>query len=162
RGNMLAQKGDFEGALADLNKAIEIDPKDAKVYGDRGIVRLMRGEGTAAELDFKKCFELDKTLESRFTRAADHIKQQAVLRTEHQAPTDVEIIKFNWNETLSRELNVPQSAPVEVSTTPVSRTGLRVTGGIEKGEPGPPIPSNQPAPDPFDPLAPTRPDSGPS
>jgi hypothetical protein len=30
---------------------------------------------------------------------------------------------------------------------------------MEKGEPGPPVPSNQPAPDPFDPLSPVQPGS---
>ena len=154
RGNLLAQKGDFDGAIADLNKAIEIEPKFAKAYGDRGIVHLMRGEETAAELDFKKCFELDKTLETQFTRAANHIKEQAVIRAEHQAPTDVEIVKFSWNETPIRVLNVPQSSAVPVSTTPVSRTGLQVLGGMEKGESGPPVGSNEAAVDPFDPLAP--------
>jgi hypothetical protein len=119
----------------------------------------MRGEETAAESDLRKCFELDKTLEFQFTRAANHIKQQAVLQAEHQEPTDVEIVKFSWNETPAHVLNVPPSAPVPVSTTPVSRTGLRVIGGMEKGEPGPPVPSNQPAPDPFDPLAPGQPHS---
>ncbi len=162
RGNLLAQKGDFDGATADLNKALEIEPKYAKAYGDRGIVRLMRGEETAAELDFKKCFELDKTLESQFKTAANHIKQQAVFRAEHQEPADVEIVKFSWNETPLRVLNVPPSAPVPVSTTPVSRTGLRVIGGMEKGEPGPPGLSNQPAPDPFDPLSPAQPGPRPS
>jgi Tfp pilus assembly protein PilF len=160
RGNLLAQRGDLDGAIDDLNKAIEIEPKYAKAYGDRGIVRLMRGETTTAELDFKKCFELDKTLELPITRAANQIKWQAVLRAQHQDPTDVEIVKFNWSETPSHELNMPESAPVEVSTTPVSRTGLRVTGGMEKGEPGPSVLSSQPAPDPFDPLAPSPRDSG--
>jgi Tfp pilus assembly protein PilF len=154
RGNLLAQRGDFDGAMADLNRAIEIEPKYAKAYGDRGIIRLMRGEGTAAELDFRKCVELDKTLEFQFKAAANQIKQQAVLRAEHQKPLDVEIVKFSWTETPSRVLNVPSSAPVPVSTTPVSRTGLRVLGGPEKGEPGP---TNQPGPDPFDPLSPARP-----
>lgn len=153
RGNLLAQRGDFDGAIADLNKAIEIEPKFAKAYGDRGIVRLMSGEETAAESDFKKCFELDKTLETQITRAANYIKQKAVLRAEHQAPADVEIVKFSWNETPSREVTVP-SAPVPVSTTPVSRTGLRVLGGMDKGESGPPVGGNEPATDPFDPLAP--------
>jgi Tfp pilus assembly protein PilF len=154
RGNLLAQKGDFEGAMADLNKAIEIEPKYAKAYGDRGVVHLMRGEDTASELDFKRCFELDKTLESQFRSAAHNIKQQAVLRNVHQAAPDVKILKFNWEETASRVLNVPSSSTVPVSTTPVSSTGLRVLGGMEKGEPGPPLPNNRPAPDPFDPLSP--------
>jgi Flp pilus assembly protein TadD len=154
RGNMLAQKGDLDGAMADLDKAIEIQPKQAKVYGDRGIVRLMRGEDSAAEADFSKCFALDKTLESQVKAAANQIKQEAVLRAEHQTPTDVEVVKFSWKETTARVLNMPSSPAIEVTTTPVSRTGLRVLGGPEKGEPGPPLPGNQPAPDPFDPLSP--------
>lgn len=157
RGNLLAQKGDFDGAIADLNKAVELEPKYAKAYGDRGIVQLMRDEDTAAESDFKKCFELDKTLEPQFKSAANKIKQQAVFRTEHKPPADVEILKFDWTETASRVLNVPSSPSVPVSTTPVSSTGLRVIGGSEKGEPGPPLPSSGPAPDPFDPLSPGRP-----
>jgi Tfp pilus assembly protein PilF len=159
RGNLLAQRGDLDGALADLNRAIEIEPKFAKAYGDRGIVRLMRGEDAAAELDFKKCFELDRTLESPFKAAAHQVKQEAVLRTEHQAPADVDVVKFSWKETPSRVMNAPSSAAIPVQTTPVSRTGLRVLGGSEKGEPGPALPGNQPSVDPFDPLSPAQPNS---
>jgi hypothetical protein len=108
-------------------------------------------------LDFAKCFELDPRLQVQFKGAVDQIKQQAVLRASHQTPPDIEIVKFSWKETTARALNVPSSAPVSVSTTPVSQTGLRVLGsGQEKGEPGPPIPGNQPGPDPFDPLSPPR------
>lgn len=157
RGNLLAQIGDHDRAMIDLNKAIEIEPQNARAYGDRGIVRLLRGDDAATELDFKKCFELDSRLEPHFKATANQIKQQAVLRSEHQEPPDVEIVKFNWKETTSKALTVPSSAPVSVSTTPVSQTGLRVLGsGTEKGEPGPPIPGNQPGPDPFDPLSPPR------
>jgi tetratricopeptide (TPR) repeat protein len=157
RGNLLAQQGDLDRAMADLDRAIEIDPKTAKAYGDRGVVRVMRGEDAAAELDFRKCFELDSRLEPQFKAAVNQIRQQAVLRGEHQKPADVEILKFSWKETTSSALSVPSSAPVSVSTTPVSRTGLRVLGsGTEKGEPGPPLPGNQPGPDSFDPLSPPR------
>ena len=138
RGNMLAQKGDFEDALADLNKSIEVEPKFAKAYGDRGIVRLMRGEDTAAELDFKKCFELDKRLEPQITAAANHVKQQAVLRAEHQKPADLEVVKFSWSETPAQVLQAP--APViTVSTTPVSQSGTRILADpTAKDQPGPP------------------------
>ena len=161
RGNLLAQKGDLDGAVTDLNRAIEIDPKYAKAYGDRGIVRLMRGEDALAESDFRKCFELDMRLESQFKAAALHVKQEAVLRADHQTTTDVEVVKFSWKETPSRVLNAPSSPAIPVSTTPVSRTGLRVLGGPEKGEPGPPLPTDQTGPDPFDPLSPARPNSRP-
>ena len=137
RGNMLAQKGDFESAIADLNKAIEIEPKFAKFYGDRGIVHLMRGEDSAAEADFTKCFELDKTLETQFKSAAHSIKQQAVLRTEHQTAADVEIVKFSWDEEAARELK-PSQPVATVTTTPVSQSGLRVLGNpTAKDQPDP-------------------------
>ncbi|HET9713656.1 MAG TPA: tetratricopeptide repeat protein [Pyrinomonadaceae bacterium] len=138
RGNLLAQKGDFDRALGDLNRAIEIDPKYAKAYGDRGIVRLLRGDDANAELDLKKCFELDKTLEIQLKLAVQEIKRQAVVRAEHQEPADVQIVKFSWNETPSRVLDPPSSPAIPVTTSPVSQTGLRVLGNMEKGEPGPP------------------------
>lgn len=138
RGNLLAQKGDFESALHDLDRSIELDPKFAKAYGDRGIVRLMRGEEAAAEVDFAKCLELNKTLEFQFKAAAQQIRQQAVLRAEHQTPADVEIVKFGWNEGPIQVLNIPSSPVITVTTTPLSQSGLRVLGGSgEKGEPGP-------------------------
>jgi len=150
RGNLLVQKGDFDGALGDLNRAIEIDPKYAKAYGDRGIVRLLRGDDADAELDFKKCFELDKTLEIQLKLAVQEIKRQAVVKAEHQEPTDVQIVKFSWNETPSRVLTPPSSPSVAVSTSPVSQTGLRVLGNMEKGDPGPP--TRPPGTNPTDPL----------
>jgi Tfp pilus assembly protein PilF len=138
RGNLLAQRGDFEGALADLNRAIELEPKFAKAYGDRGIVHVMRGEDTAAELDFKRCFELDRRLEPQITAAANHLKQQAVLRAEHRAPADVAIVKFSWTEAPAQVLHTP--APViSVATTPVSQSGTRILADPNaKDQPGPP------------------------
>lgn len=139
RGNMLAQKGDFDRALADLNQAIEMEPRYAKAFGDRGIVRLMRGDDTTAELDFKKCFELDKTLEAQFKTAAQQIKQQAILRAEHQEPADVEIGKFSWEEAPAKILNAPSSPVVTVSTTPLSQSGTRILADPSaKDQPGPP------------------------
>jgi Tfp pilus assembly protein PilF len=139
RGNLLAQKADFDGALTDLNKAIELEPKYAKAYGDRGIVRMMRGENAAAESDFRKCFELDKRLESQFKTAAAQIKQQAVLRSEHKKPSDVEVLKFSWTESPSQVLIAPSSPAIAVTTTGVSQSGLRVTGDpTAKDQAGPP------------------------
>jgi TPR repeat/Tetratricopeptide repeat len=139
RGNLMAQKGDFDGALADLNKAIEIESKYAKAYGDRAIVHLMRGESTAAEFDLKKCFELDKTLEAQFRSAANRIKQQAVLRSEHQKPPDVEVVKHSWSESPSQVLSPPSGAAISVPTTPVSQSGTRVLANpTAKDQSGPP------------------------
>jgi tetratricopeptide (TPR) repeat protein len=160
RGNLFAREGELDRAIVDLNKAIEIAPQYAKAYGDRGLVRLMRGEGTDAELDFRKCFELDSRLEPQFKVAANQVKQRAVSRYLHEKPSDVEITKFSWTESPSRALIAPSSAPIAVTTSPVSPTGTRVLADPNaKGEPGPGEilnPSGITAPSPRTPTENTR------
>lgn len=138
RGNLLARQGELDRAIADLNKAIEIAPQYAKAYGDRGIVRLMRGEDTLAELDFRKCFELDSTLEYQIKAAATQITQRTISRYEHEKPSDVEVIKFSWTEAPSTILIAPSSPSIPVSTSTVSQSGTRVLADPRaKGQPGP-------------------------
>jgi hypothetical protein len=138
RGNLLARQGELDRAIADLSKAIELAPQFAKAYGDRGLVQLMRGDTTNAEIDFKKCFELDSSLEQQFKTAANQLKQRTVSRYLHEKPTDVEITKFSWAEAPTKELLGPSAAPITVTTSPVSPTGTRVLAnpGV-KGDPGP-------------------------
>ena len=40
RGIAKVGKGDFDGAIADYNRALELDPKFAIAYADRGISQL--------------------------------------------------------------------------------------------------------------------------
>lgn len=138
RGNLLARQGELDRAIADFNRAIEIAPQYAKAYGDRGLVRLMRGEDAEAEMDFRKCFELDRALESQVRAAASKVKKRAVSRYLHAKPSDLEILKFSWTEAPSRVLIAPSSGSIPVNTSPVSPTGTRVLADPNaKGEPGP-------------------------
>ena len=136
RGNLLAKHGELDRALTDLNKAIEIAPQYAKAYGDRGLIRLLRDEISDAELDFRKCFEIDSALEPQFKAAANQIKQRAISHYLQEKPAGAEITKFSWTETPSRTL-VPSEVPISVSTSPVSPTGTRVLADPNaKGESG--------------------------
>ena len=138
RGNLLARQGDLDRALADINKAIETAPTYAKAYGDRGLIRLMRGDAADAELDFRKCFELDSSLEPTFTAAANQLKQRAVSRYLHKKPTDIEVTKFSWSETPSKVLVASSEGTIPISTARVSSSGTRVLADPhEKGDPGP-------------------------
>ena len=137
RGNLLAKNGELDRALADLNKAIEIAPQNAKAYGDRGLIRLLRGEEPSAELDFKKCFELDSALEPQFKAAVNQLKQRAASRYLHDKPSDAEITKFSWVEVPSKQ-SAPSSSVIGVTTSPVSPTGTRILADPNaKGESGP-------------------------
>jgi len=127
-----------ERAVGMINKTIELAPQFAKAYGDRGIVRLMRGENAQAELDFKKCFELDSTLQTQINAAASQIKQHAASTHEPEQPSDVKVVKFSWSEMPERILDATPSS-IAVSTTGVSQTGTRVLAiPADKGDPGRP------------------------
>ena len=138
RGNLLAKQGETDRAIVDLNKAIEIAPQYAKAYGDRGLIRLMRGENADAESDLKKCFELDSALESQFKVAADQVKRRAMSHSLQEKPAGVEVIKFSWAETPSRFLVPESSSAIPMTTSPVSSSGTRVLADPNaKGQPGP-------------------------
>ena len=138
RGNLLAKQGELDRAIVDLNKAIEIAPGYAKAYGDRALIRLMRGETADAELDFKKCFELDSTLETQFKLAANKLKQRSLSGSLHEKPVDIEVSKFSWTEAPSKVLIASSSDVIPMTTSPVSQTGLRVLADPNvKGQPGP-------------------------
>ena len=143
RGNLLAKQGDLDRAIADLDMAVKIAPQYAKAYGDRGLLRLMKQQDADAEVDFKKCFELDKSLEPQFRAAAAKMKQRSVSAYGKEKPSDVEITKFSWTEAPSKVLVASPSSAIAVTSTPVSATGTRVMADPgAKGLPGPPEVSN--------------------
>lgn len=58
-GNKKYEKRDFDGAIADYTKAIELDPKNATAYSNRGIMKKAKGDLDGAIADCTKAIELD-------------------------------------------------------------------------------------------------------
>ena len=58
----LNYKEAYSEAIADLDKAIELDPKLAGAYYNRGFTYRELGEEEEAKKDFKKAQEIDPTL----------------------------------------------------------------------------------------------------
>jgi tetratricopeptide (TPR) repeat protein len=59
RAVVYGNKGDSDRAIADHNKAIEIDPKYAPAYLNRGIAHEKKGDHDRAIADFDKVIEID-------------------------------------------------------------------------------------------------------
>jgi tetratricopeptide (TPR) repeat protein len=66
RGWARAEKGDYEGAIADLTKAIELNPKQARAYAERGWARRQRGDYDGAIADYNRAIELAPRVSSAY------------------------------------------------------------------------------------------------
>jgi putative PEP-CTERM system TPR-repeat lipoprotein len=59
RANALAGLKDLDGAIREINEAIELDPKQASTYANLGALELARGRQEDAETAFKKAVATD-------------------------------------------------------------------------------------------------------
>src|SRR5439155_26586183 len=62
RGLAKEAKGDHDGAIADYNRAIELNPKHASAYNNRGIAKQAKGDLDGAIADYNRAIELDAKL----------------------------------------------------------------------------------------------------
>lgn len=97
---MRGLKGNIEGAIADIKKGYSLDsasieekgkvsfttpferlnqfvannPANARAYEVRGMLRLIQGKNSEAELDFRKSLQLDPKLKSEIERLREAFK----------------------------------------------------------------------------------------
>jgi Flp pilus assembly protein TadD len=59
RGNAYQSKGQYAQAIADFNKAIELNSKDDGAYTNRGVAYSKKGQDNQALADYNKAIELN-------------------------------------------------------------------------------------------------------
>lgn len=71
-------KGAMSPAIEDYNRAIELDPKMAWAYMNRGLIWVFLGEETKAQKDFDECLRLKPELKAEVdsrTELARHLRR---------------------------------------------------------------------------------------
>ena len=69
RASLKFQMQDYNGAMPDLNKVIELNPKDALAYNIRGLCKSELGDKVGACLDWKKAVKLgDETAKDKISK----------------------------------------------------------------------------------------------
>jgi tetratricopeptide (TPR) repeat protein len=58
RGIARQKKGDLDGALADYNRAIKLDPHDATAYDNRGLAKMAKGDLDGALADYDRAVQI--------------------------------------------------------------------------------------------------------
>ena len=70
KGNIAAELQDLDGALKQIEEAIEIDPKESRAYTNLGSLQGMKGNLQAAEQAFRQAVEVDPKSITRSLRLA--------------------------------------------------------------------------------------------
>jgi tetratricopeptide (TPR) repeat protein len=86
RGVAYKAKGDYERAIADFSKAIEIDPNYVTAYTNRALTYKDKGEYQLAIADFSKAIELDPKNACTFTERSPLRQRQTLIERRHPRP----------------------------------------------------------------------------
>ena len=84
RGRAYNHKGEYDRAIDDFSKVIEIDPDDAEAYYNRGLAYAHKGEYDRAIADFNKAIELNPNDVAAYHNRALAIGRQAAKETEER------------------------------------------------------------------------------
>ncbi len=69
RGTAYARKDQYDKAISDHNKALEINPRDAGAYNNRGIAYMLKGKYDKAWEDVHKAQDLGIKIHPGFLKA---------------------------------------------------------------------------------------------
>src|SRR4030042_5342299 len=67
RGLAYSHKGQYDQAISDFNKALEINPRYAEAYNNRGLAYDERGQLDQAISDFNKALEINPRYAEAYT-----------------------------------------------------------------------------------------------
>jgi tetratricopeptide (TPR) repeat protein len=71
----MSDKSELDRAINEFNRAIELDPRYALAYGNRGLALLRLGKDAEAEKDFERALALGPGLKAELESSVEKIKK---------------------------------------------------------------------------------------
>jgi TonB family protein len=148
RANANFVMGEYDTAITDYNRAIELNPKEAAVYFSRGLAHFNKQSYTPAIADFDKVIELDpkeamayfkrgNALEKtgNFERALTDYQKAVELDPDNEpakaALQKLQAIMPKPTPATTNTANVQKKEPVPQNTTPTNTTPTETTTSTE-------------------------------
>ena len=120
-------KGEYDRAIADCNRAIELDPGYAEPYSNRGAVYRKKGEENLAIADYNKAIELKPDLAHAYNNRGNAYIQKGEI--------DLAIADYNRAIQLEPDLAEPYAgrgvAQLHLRAWEKARTGLTTARDME-------------------------------
>ena len=76
RGLERQAAGDLDGALADFDLALRLNPADAIALSNRGLLRMQQGDLKSAEQDIQMAIRINPTLKASFEKYLQEMKRR--------------------------------------------------------------------------------------
>ena len=71
----MADRNELDRAINEFNRAIELDPRYALAYGNRGLALMRQGKDAEAEKDFERALALRPELKAELELNVEKIKK---------------------------------------------------------------------------------------
>ena len=99
RGMARTSRKDYEEAIQDFTKSIELDPKDPTAYSGRGLAFQKKNDLINAQKDFNEAIRLDPKLASAYRNRGENLRQLALDPKQSVPELDEAIEKWQqyWN-----------------------------------------------------------------
>jgi TonB family protein len=119
RADMYAQKGEYDLAVFEYNRAIELSPKNATLYVKRGFAFFNKKNFDLALADYNKAIELDpKEAKAYFYRAALHERNNNITKAIEDYQKAVELDQNNEQAKANLKRLQEQQAKTAPTPTP--------------------------------------------
>ena len=126
RGRMRTNSKEYDGAIKDYSKAIELSPQDADAFNGRGKAYYQKNELMAAQRDFNQAIQMDPQYAPAYKNRGENLYKLALDKKQSVPELDAQIEQWQqfWNHARKGNLKRAPWQPLNATKGDVSRPAV--------------------------------------